>query len=33
MPCQWDLPGNFWRVLLGNQGRRTFIRHDAREHR
>jgi hypothetical protein len=30
LPCQWDLPGNFWRVVLSNHGRRTFAHHDAR---
>lgn len=34
MPCQWDLPGNFWRVMLSNHGRKAFVRPDtpAREH-
>ena len=22
MPCQWDLPGNFWRITFGNVRRR-----------
>ena len=30
LPCQWDLPGNFWRVVLSNYGRRTFVHHDVR---
>lgn len=26
LPCQWDLPGNFWRVVLNNHGRRSTFR-------
>jgi hypothetical protein len=35
MPCQWDLPGNFWRVMLSGHGRKVLVRPDmrAREHR
>jgi hypothetical protein len=34
LPCQWDLPGNFWRVVLVQHGRRTLINKGApaREH-
>ena len=34
LPCQWDLPGNFWRVVLGHHCRRSPVHHDAgeREH-
>jgi hypothetical protein len=31
LPCQGDLPGNFWRVVVGRQGRRTFVQRKARE--
>lgn len=30
LPCQWDLPGNFWRIVLSNHGRRTLVHHNAR---
>ncbi|MDQ2652748.1 MAG: hypothetical protein M3Z20_06855 [Chloroflexota bacterium] len=30
LPCQWDLPGNFWRIVLSNQGRRKLVHLDAR---
>lgn len=32
LPCQWDLPGNFWRVVLGGQERRTSVRRETQEH-
>lgn len=30
LPCQWDLPGNYWRVVLSHHGRRTTIQHHDR---
>ena len=30
LPCQWDLPGNFWRVTLTGNGYRTSIRQGKR---
>lgn len=30
LPCQWDLPGNFWRVMLSGHGRRSSMRHGER---
>jgi len=29
MPCQWDLPGNFWRVMLSNHGRKALVHSDT----
>ena len=28
MPCQRDLPGNFWRVMLSSHGRKALVHPD-----
>jgi hypothetical protein len=30
LPCQWDLPGNYWRIVLSPQGRRMMAHQNAR---